>query len=239
MDTAPDGVRLRIVQCGVNDVYYYRVNSTTTRYANEVVFDKVVDTAAVPCFTEALLMAKNDIRTRNDLDWNQIGAAAGQLNISWESVESVTYRVVVGNGPVDVISTNNVLATRFVNAYNHGTSQPKAVPIAPAGINSKASVGFSWRHDSTRKDYPAFRLRVYKTPSGDLVYDSGVRRAPPRDVNGVYTWNPDDLLVGEATREGRMFKNNAYYTWKVSMLDAKFTTPNSDETACSFTNVVP
>ena len=236
MDTAPDGVRLRIVESKVNNVSYYQVSTTTRRYANDVVFDEIVNTAATPYFTEALLLAKDRGALKNDLDWGNIGNAAGQLNVSYANAISVTYRVVVGNGPVDVIATNNAFATMFVNAFESGSEQTKAVPITiPTGTNSQRRVAFSWRHDCPTKAYPAFRLRIYKRGSSDtLIYDSGIRSAPPRDATGIYRWSPINIWVGERTPKAEMFSNNADYYWTVSMLDAKHTTVNSDETKSYF-----
>ena len=232
-----DGVRVRIVQTKVNGLESYK-SGNVYKYANNVVFDKYINVSAVPEFTEALLVADG----KYDLDWGGIVSAGSTLGIQVpQNVTSLTYRVVIGEGSIDVGNTNqNALATVFVNAFERRAieAQTLATPIAPVNSLSGTQPTFTWRHDNAiNKSYPAFKLRVYKgstATAANMIYDSGVRRAPPRDANGVYTWTPDDLHVGEAVTNGNVFANNADYCWTVSMLDAKFTTPNSNETAHKF-----
>ena len=146
--------------------------------------------------------------------------------------------MVLGDGSVNTAVPSNInsLATMFVNRYEVGGlgNQTKCVPANVESVVYAAQPTFSWTHTNTiGKDYPAFRLRVWKANGTTLVYDSGVQKAPARDENGVYSWTPP-LYADMATAEGVVFATTNNYKWTVSMLDAKFTTPNTSETKSDF-----
>ena len=228
--------RVRIVRTAVNDVAWRR-NGTTTRYADGVVLDVTRDFTVNPYLTECDLVKTGDL----DLDWGHLGSIASALGEDFQNITSAVYRVVLGDGTISPTqpTNNNCLATAFINIFERGASgaQTRCEPVSPKGTVMSAQPTFRWRHDNAiGKAYPAFRLRVRK--GNALVYDSGAQRAPARDVNGVYSWTAP-IYVDMVMTNGVVFANTNNYTWSVSMLDAKFTAPNTSETAQEFRMEVP
>ena len=228
--------RVRVVRSLVNGEYQRNGASY-----NEVVLDRTLDLDAHPALTEAEVRADGKF----DLDWDTLRTAwirahVGTANLT--QLTNATYRVVLGDGSVsgEPGDANNNLAVLFVNAFEAGAQQTAATPVAPAGTVFAGQPTFSWRHDAVDatgkkiKDYPAFRLRVWKDKAmSELVYDSDVQAAPPRDAAGVYAWTAP-IYADMMTPQGVVFATTNNYFWSVSMLDAKFMTPNTAETAQEF-----
>ena len=63
-----------------------------------------------------------------------------------------------------------------------------------------------------------------KDLSGKLVYDSGIRRLPAMDIDGVYSWTAPLYVGQKVPGTGVVFKNLADYTWEVAVYNAKFKT---------------
>jgi uncharacterized protein (DUF2141 family) len=237
MPSIMSAVRVRIVRNDINSLWRGSYNSSTRtyKYANASVYNNVLNLNVSPYFTELNLTRNSDGILPWDLDWANLATGADNVGISYADIVRVSYAIVIGNGTYGATTTNNCLATLFVNGFEQGAlgAQTRATPVSPSGVLTDARPTFKWTHANTiGKAYPAFQLRVRKGSS--IIYDSGVRHAPPRDVNGVYIWTPDDLHVGEVLGNGKVFENDAAYTWTVSMLDAKFYQPNSSETTMSF-----
>lgn len=222
-------VRVRIVRTAVNGVSRI-VQNGTTKYVSGVVADLRLNPVKCPVLSEADILD-----AALDLDWDGgLVSVASSLGIAKQNILSAAYRVVVGNGTVQPTATNNALATLFVNLYDTGAAQPAAVPVAPQGTVREARPTFTWTHESAvGKSYPAFRLRVWKADGKTLVYDSGAQRAPARNAAGVYSWTAP-ISADMVTPQGVVFATTNNYQWSVSMLDAKFTTPNASETKRSF-----
>ena len=227
-----NATRVRVVRSLING---YPRNGTQSY--SEVVFDDTFDLTAHGMLSEADLRARGIL----DLDWDQLRtrwALTHNNDLSGlTSLQHATYRIVIGSGSVADESTgvpNNKLSAMFVTAFEPGSEQTPAVPLSPAGIVAAGQPTFRWTHravdaDGVKiKDYPAFRLRVWTTGTRKLVYDSGDQPAPARDANGVYSWTPP-LYADDVTPQGMVFSTTNNYTWTVSMLDAKFRTPNAGE----------
>ncbi|MGN0847890.1 MAG: LamG domain-containing protein [Kiritimatiellia bacterium] len=236
----PDGTetetRIRLVRTAVSDIGAKK-SGTSTTYAHGVALDVTRDFVVNPYFTECDLVKTGAL----DLDWGRLGSVATSLGVDFQNITSAVYRVVLGDGTVSPTqpTNNNCLATAFVNVFERGMSgyQTRCEPVSPKGIVTSARPTFRWTHDNALgKAYPAFRLRVRKGTS--IVYDSGNQRAPARDINGVYSWTAP-LYVDMVVTNGVVFANTNNYTWSVSMLDAKFTTPNANETEQEFRMEVP
>ncbi len=219
--------RVRVVRSAISAIAAYG-----SKVADAVVLDVTRDLTANPIFSERDLLDAGEL----DLDWGKLGVAAQNVNVAFMNITSVVYRVILGDGtwsPTDPTNNNN-LATAFVNVYEPGNASAQAlcVPVAPKGTIYSAQPTFKWTQaNSIGKDYPAFQLRVWK--GATVVYDSGVRRAPARDIDGVYSWTAP-IYADMTTPNGVVFSNTNNYTWSVSMLDAKFTTPNTNETKAEF-----
>ncbi len=225
-------VVLRFVRVSVNGIAQRRVD-TMVYYTSRLVMELNKNLASNPLVTEKDL----DLLPvgKWDLDWNAFTNStylSNNLGLeSKDSITSVVYKVVIGTGSISATVTNNNLATCFVNRFENGATQSKTTPLEPVG-HICAQPTFKWKHANTiGKDYPAFRLKVKSGTT--LIYDSGVRKAPPRSQEGVYSWTAP-IYPDMMTPKGRVFATTNDYTWSVSMLDAKYTTFNDDEETTSF-----
>ena len=224
-------LRLRVVRTAVNGLKVPGASAF-----GEVVLDRTFNASFKPLFTEADLLAEGQL----DLDWGGVWPVwrdvIGGGDATFADIESATYRVVVGNGTTSSLfnEENNVLPVEFTNAFEPWDDQSRTTPLTPQGTIDSGRPTFTWRHDNTiGKSYPAFQLRVWKENGTTLVYDSGVRKAPPRSADGVYTWTAP-LYANMVTDRGQVFATTNNYKWSVSMLDAKFTTFRSSETKVNF-----
>ena len=226
--------RIRLVLSAVND-RAASVGSLTAFTVGGVALDVTKNLVEAPVLSERDLLVGGTL----DLGWGSLlQSQATGVGVSVANITSATYRVVLGDGPVDTkVPTNiNCLAAMFVNTYEPGAagSQTRCVQLNKDMTVYSAQPTFSWTHaNPINKAYPAFRLRVWKSNGTTLVYDSGVQKAPARDSAGVYSWAPP-IYADMVTPEGVVFATTNNYKWSVSMLDAKFTTPNTNETKRDF-----
>jgi hypothetical protein len=219
---ASSDVRVRIVRSYLNGV-------------NRASWDKVVadfrfNKNEHPIVTEADILSDKQL----DLDWGTVGPAFDNSNPA--SLTSAVYRVVINDGTTGWSEINNNLAVMFGIPFESAQlkNQSKCSPVSPAGIVDAGSPTFKWTHKNTiNKDYPAFRLRIWDKTGKTCIYDSGNRRAPLRDSNGVYAWTAP-VYAGMVTPQGHVFATTNNYMWSVSMLDAKFTEPNATENKMTF-----
>ena len=228
--------RVRLLLSEVNGIAA-SVSSASAAVVGGVALDVTKNLAAGPLLTERDLLQTGVM----DLGWGESGLLQSQakaVGVYAASITSATYRVVLGDGPVNTRNPSNIncLATMFVNRYEYGAlgAQSRCTPANAGAIVHSAQPTFSWTHaNAIGKDYPAFRLRVWKADGTTLVYDSGVQKAPPRDADGLYSWAPP-IYADMVTPAGVVFATTNNYKWSVSMLDAKFSTPNTTETKCDF-----
>ena len=218
-------IHVRVLRAAVNGLE--KVSSTTILSSPTVLLDRHLKVGISNMLTEADLLAALPSGT-GDLDWGGLATACQTLGS--DKVTNATYRIVVGDGTVASGSQNNNLMVMFINKF-----EPVQTPVADMSVRTFAGrPTFSWSHNNTiGKDYPAFQLRVWDATTDALVYDSGVQRAPVRDQSGCYNWSAP-LYVGALLPNGQTFSANTKYKWSVSMLDAKFTTPNSTEVKKEF-----
>ena len=232
-------VRVRVVRSWFNGE---KTNATFVAAASGNVFEGMFDLRGHPCLTEADLLARDLL----DLDWGTIKSAwdnaYADSGAPIAGLTNVAYRIVLGNGTESGTTgeLNNLVPLVFYNAFEYGRSQTLAQPVSPAGAVCSAQPTFTWTHEAkdatgrTIKDYPAFQLRVWKQDGTTLVYDSGIRPAPARNVvDGSYSWTAP-IYPDMVTPQGHIFSTTNNYKWSVSMLDAKFTTPNGNETKMEF-----
>jgi len=227
MPQADATTRIRVVRTEINGSL---VNDNPK--LNNVVLDREIYLGGHPTLTEADLVADGLL----DLDW-------GTLEEAWKTTHSnsaimtgltnVSYRVIYGNGSAVDWDFNSFAQVVFVNCYEYGRTQTVCVAKSPKGtIYGTKGIGttFEWTHaalDSNGykiKDYPAFRLQVLDE-NDEVVFDSGDQPAPARNSLGVYAWTAP-IYAGMVTPNGKVFDTKQNYKWQVSMLDAKFTTPN-------------
>ena len=177
-----------------------------------------VNLSTHPVLTEADLVGYGYY----DLGWDTLVDAYRSVdqNKNKSSLTNATFGLIIERAPVSYPNANNLLLLEMVNHYELGLVQTE---VANREVRTYCGQPtFSWTHQNTiGKDYPAFRLKVWKK-GGSLVFDSGVQRAPVRDAAGRYNWTAP-LWVGSMTSENVVFDANEAYVWDVSMLDAKFT----------------
>ena len=202
---------------------YYKVLSDTT--GNTAKFS--VNLAQHPVLSEADMLAGLGYL---DLGWNTLRASYGA---SWKDIESAVFGIVFKTAPLWPYvedTENNILMVEIENHYEAGATQTAVDNMIVRTFSGRPT--FSWTHKNTiGKDYPAFRLRVWD--GSTVIYDSGAQRAPVRDQAGYYNWTAP-LYVGSMLDNDKVFEAGKKYTWTVSMLDAKFTTPNTTEVKKEF-----
>ena len=207
--------RVRIVR--------YLFNGEGSTVDGTVVYDAKIDLTHHPFLTEADLMAAG----MYDLDWEGLVSAWVAQGGLVSMLTNATYRVIFGDAPVNEVPTDANAFVLFNNVYEYGNEQTPAVPVEPDGGVFDTRPTFKWTHAAPEKDYPAFRLRVWKD-DGSLVYDSGVQHAPARTADGTYSWTAP-IYADMMTPQGVVFATMNNYLWSVSMLDAKFTEPSASE----------
>ena len=216
--------RVRVIRNWIN-----RSGSRGSTSYSAVLFDQKIDLSVHPTLTEADLLTDGVY----DLDWGTLlpafgGGASGLTN--------ATYRIVIGDDELgDYEDRANNLPVLFSNLFEAKPRQTLTVPDPKlAEIEYAGRPTFRWSHTNTiDKAYPAFQLRIYKSDKTTIVYDSGVQRAPARDSDGMYEWTAP-VYAGMVTSSNHVFEVTNNYYWAVSMLDAKFTTFNYNETKTPF-----
>ncbi|MBR2837857.1 MAG: hypothetical protein IKE55_03660, partial [Kiritimatiellae bacterium] len=226
--SADTPVRIRVVRWKIDDYPNYAM-----AVQPRVVFDKMMDPRVATTLTEADFLGK-DV---HDIDWeffyDEVANYAGVLFGNFPVVKA-DYLVVIGDGPVSWLNSTDtntlVTASPQVITRRFDAERVLPVPVSPSrvspvsaasGIVNSANPTFAWTIDGDT--YTAFRIQV--TNEAGLVYDSGVRRAPARDEDGVYRWTAP-LYADDMTQEGEVFANKSAYGWRVAMYNAKF---RSDE----------
>ena len=214
--------RVRVVRNEINKAH---VN-------NDVLLDRYFDLSVHSSLTEADLLADGKL----DLDWGTLNKAFNNNATASASLTSATYRIVIGDDdPGTYERFGNNLPVLFSNLYEPKTTQTPTVPDPELGQIVYASrPTFRWSHTNlVNKAYPAFRLRIFANDKSTVVYDSGPQRAPVRDPYGMYEWTAP-VYAGMVTPSGHVLNTTNNYYWAVSMLDAKFTAFNSNETKTLF-----
>ena len=220
-----EDVRVRVVRWLVDGwpLWYLRIEP-------RVIVDKKFRYRAGAALTEADILADGAL----DLDWAHLQDEVMNSRGVWGEaldVNEVDYLVVIGDGVTSWRDGNDsnvvVKALSQVVSRHYGASRrtaKAAEPSAAAGqVVRAANPTFSWTIDEPqRSGYTAFKIQV-SDAAGKLVYDSGLQPAPARDVNGRYTWSAP-LFAGDKTTAGKVYANDASYSWKVSMYNAKYRT---------------
>ena len=220
-------VRVRVVRWKLDGIPRYEA-----AIAPEVVFDKILDPSVAKMFTEADFIGDGKF----DIDWDNFYSGVVQNTaVQWGNyrVVSMDYLVVFGDGDVSFLNradTNKLLTvSKQIITRRYGETRVLPVPVSPAtvapessayNVVSTANPTFAWTLDCPELEgYTAFRIQV--TNESGVVYDSGIHRAPARDVNGVYRWKAP-LYVDDMMTNGVVFANKSMYGWRVSMYNAKF-----------------
>ena len=217
--------RVRVVRYKVDDDPVYRVGVEAG-----VVLDKTFENEARPYLMEGDFLTGG----RLDIDWDHLYDDV----VTWQGVlfagdqvTNVTYLAVFNwdeseyehDTDTTPVKASPVLITRrFERTRTVPTSAPERA------VFNLAQPTFAWKIENEDAwaswfgtTYTGFKVRV-KDLSGQLVYDSGVRRLPPRDSAGVYSWTAPLYVGSDAPGTGVRFENLANYTWEVALYNAKF-----------------
>ncbi|MBR3221208.1 MAG: LamG domain-containing protein [Kiritimatiellae bacterium] len=236
--SASEPMRVRVVRWKVDGFPSYRYP-----FEPRVVFDRMMDPRKTTTLTEAYFLDENT----HDIDWEYFSSEIANSGVAaYYPVTEAEYLVVLGDGPVSWLNADDTNTFVFASTkvikrkFDENRVLPTpvaAVSVSPvssaAGIVSSANPTFTWKIDSDT--YTAFRIIV--TNGTETVYDSGIRRAPVRDENGVYRWTAP-LYADDMTPSGKVFANKSTYGWRVSMYNAKFrSNAYSTEPATFYLNV--
>ena len=197
--------RLRVVRTLVNDYM-----ASTLGVANRVLVDKWVELEQRSFFYEGDVLENGAL----DLDWAYFENEV--LDVVGFDPTEVSYRIVLGNGSVEPGDTNNLFSVATVRHFDADGSRRRPKALTPGKADSvvfAAKPTFTWTM-SGNKTYTAFKVEIRDT-ANNLVWSSGVRRAPSTNLDGVYSFTADASVGDE-------LKNGKDYTWRVSMYNAKF-----------------
>ena len=202
-----------------------------------VIVDKKFRYRAGAALTEADILADGAL----DLDWAHLqDEVMGSIGVSDEGldVNEVDYLVVIGDGVTSWRDGNDsnvvVKALSQVVARKFSPTRNVARTVSPSSAQGQvvrsACPTFKWKIGGEPvTGYTAFKIQVMNK-AGETVYDSGVRPAPARDDDDNYVWTAP-LYVGDKTEKGVVYENDADYTWKVSMYNAKYRTDDYSSAA--------
>ena len=220
--------RVRVVRYKVDKFPVYKVGVDAG-----VVLEKDFEETSRDFLHEGDFLVDGDL----DIDWKNLysdvvdwsGAQAAACEVT-----NVTYLIVYNWDKSEYASdkdTNTqVKANATLVTRRFEVTRTVPTPCPERAVYNQSRPVFSWKIAGEDKwaswfgtTYTAFKVRV-KDLKGNLVYDSGVRRLPAMDSEGVYTWAPP-LYVGEkAPGSAVIFQNLTDYTWEVAVYNAKFKT---------------
>ena len=205
--TSESSQRVRIFRTLVNGV-------PVTKYGvvARCVFDQVMNLKVRDYICEA-----DVLKSGLDIDWELFDAETATLLTSKNiDATEVAYTIVFGNGTVDINTTNNYYSICTVRRFDSKNLRAKPIAVSP-GVSDSVVWGthptFKWKMQNGADTYMAFKVQILD--GAQVVWDSGVRRAPVRDADGVYTFEADAYI-------GDGLDNYKNYTWRVSMYNSKF-----------------
>ncbi len=223
--------RVRVVRTLINGAPAYSKENKTQ---GVVVLDKMMSLENDSYITEADFLRDGQF----DIDWATLAddlEAAGNASLL---VSNVSYRVVLGNGDVSNLVTNNLLGIVFNRWFDSpevyaNEARPQAEAL---GEVTSASPTFKWTVPGNLNSYSAFQVRV-KDADGATIWNSGFQLTPASTLlaNGLaqYVWQAP-LFAGAKTPDGQyVFTNGKKYTYQVSLANARYknSTNWSDEVA--------
>lgn len=216
-DSTP--TRVRVVRWKLDDRPIYNM-----AIEPRVVFDKIMDPFVATTLTEADFLNANTY----DLDWDEFYREVVRsiaVRSGGYRVVKADYLVIVGDG--DVVSwingfdTNKVaVASKQVITRRFGENRVLPAPSDLGEVNA-VNPTFKWTVDCPDSEaYTAFRV-VVTNEDTQAFYDTGIKRMPPRDMSGVYSWvAPADTNLWQASSAFAGRTNS----WIVQAYNSKFRT---------------
>jgi len=241
---------IRVVRYGIDDMFCYMAGVYTSGvgegFNQQVVMDKTFDPSGRDFLCEADFLGEDQF----DIDWGTMtgtdftkGAIVNVNGVALGSsdegpmgagckVTNMTYLVVVGDGKKDFrgsSDTNTVRALATVVTRRFELTRTRPTVDTEHKMFYSARPTFTWsmagedawasKFGST---YTAFRLQILSDANPDeVVYDSGIVRAPKQDKAGNFVWTAP-VCAGSLTSTGKVFEPLKTYKWHVTMYNAKF-----------------
>ncbi len=208
--TSEDYQRVRIVRTLINDQPAWLINGIPTT----CVFDGILNLKSRDYISEADILQSGEF----DLDWSFFDKeASGKLQSKGVDAVKVGYAVILGNGDIDLTQTNNYFSVCTVRHFDAKDKRPAPIAISPGvegSVVRDSSPTFTWKMPNNADTYTVFKVQILDI-DGSTVWDSGYRRAPARNKEGVYTFKADAYI-------GDKLENSKNYKWRVSMYNSKF-----------------
>ena len=243
-------VRVRVVRFSMNGYPWYvfepklvDVGGYQYEYAHEmvqprVVMDKIFDPNGRTMLTEADFLGDGqfdidfaDFRSEVLLNKAVCELLGNTLSDANMNLTNVCYAIVIGDDKK--IAFEGVADDKPLNASTYFISRRFdrvcATPVIAGAteIAYGARPTFVWSMPGESawasqfgSSYTAFRIEIVDERD-NLVWDSGVRRAPSMNSQKQFVWTAD-LAAGSLTALGRMFECSGAYKWRVQMLNSKF-----------------
>ena len=184
-----------------------------------------------------------------DIDWDYLTADVAHLHLRDYMLTNVTYRVVVGDGPISYEQTSgededtNTVITALGTAVERRFESARTVPTLATErtVFNRAQPTFAWKLDREDTTYAArygttyTAFKVVVKDGTKKVYESPVTRMPPCDSTGTYSWTAP-LYIGmpSPSNPDVVFENLKDYTWQVYVYNAKFNWDASPSAAQAF-----
>ncbi len=229
IDGKPSGgvfQRVRVVRTLINGQPTYGYDGTDPWAVSRVVLDKLVNVNNDPYLTEADFLRDGNL----DIDWATLADDLDRGDSAKKLITNVTYRIVLGDGDVSNLTTNNLLSLAFNRWFDAPEVYSKdAKPVArDLPVVRTPSPIFKWEIPYGFNSYTAFQIEI-TDENGTSVWKSGFRPMPPRYRDGdpdnntpwLYEWKAP-LFAGALTADGKEFANNRNYKWRVSVSNARF-----------------
>lgn len=250
-------VRVRVVRTLINDrglapnKQMINGNQVTIpeliNLPNTVVLDKRIDLGVRDFIHEGDILAAlcSDGSKNFDIDWETFSSEVmGSEELAGEDPTRVGYRIVLGEGSVDPLETNNVAKVGFTRSFDSLGMRKIARPQLELGVIKEARPRLKWTMDNANS-YPAFRVSIYKKANfTEKVWTSEIMHSPVREMAANdsishYVW---DLPIGVGERfpgTTATLDNDTEYYWTVMMYNAKFREYPGDDDALYTLKSIP
>lgn len=223
--------RVRVVRTAVNGYGINKFDSKFLEIEGRVVMDKVFDLNVRSYLHEGDFIDDTEF----DLDWSNFETEVYNnkaLNLydsagNWLlDPTNVMYRIVLGDGSVLPNETNRLFRLNVSRTFDATVLRtvPEITGCAVEGIYYNSRPTFSWTMHGFNS-YPAFQLQILAEDGAEVIYDSGIRRAPKVDKNDCYQWTAD-CSFGDQTPQGKILSRRGNYKCRVTMYNAKFRRPD-------------
>ena len=148
-------------------------------------------------------------------------------------VTNMTYLVVIGDGAKDFRGSTDTnthvraLATVVTRRFEKTRTRPTVDATHTTFYCAQPTFKWSMKGEDEwasefGSTYTAFRLQIVDDANtSDVVYDSGIVRAPKQDADGNFVWTAP-VYAGSQTPQGNVFAPLKTYKWHVTMYNAKF-----------------